>query len=108
MNRDAMRRFYDAATAAGEDDRRLGPRPARWTTATRSASPESAIHWQVDVSRWLDARRAALEAHRSQTTDVGMMLAMPDRGLRRTFFGTEHYIEPGRPPGMVQGWPFGG
>jgi hypothetical protein len=22
------------------------------------------------------------------------------------FFGHEHYIEPGRTPGMVEGWPF--
>ena len=68
--------------------------------------PESAIHWRVDVCPWLERRRAALEAHRSQTTDVGMMLAMPPE-VFAAFFGHEHYIEPGRAPGMVEGWPFG-
>ncbi len=68
--------------------------------------PESAIHWRVDVSPWIERRRASLQAHLSQTTDVGMMLSMPPEYFA-VFFGHEHYIEPGRPPGMVEGWPFG-
>ena len=68
--------------------------------------PESAIHWRVDVGPWLERRRASLQAHRSQATDVGMMLSMPPE-VFAVFFGHEHYIEPGRPPGMVEGWPFG-
>ena len=68
--------------------------------------PESAIHWRVDVGPWLERRRASLQAHSSQTTDVGMMLSMPPE-VFATFFGHEHYIEPGREPGMVEGWPFG-
>ena len=34
------------------------------------------------------------------------MLAMPPEAFS-AFFGHEHYIEPGRTPGMVEGWPCG-
>ena len=34
-----------------------------------------------------------------------MMLAMPEEHFLLGF-GYEHYIEPGRAPGMVDGWPF--
>lgn len=67
--------------------------------------PESAIHWAIDVSSVLARKRAAMEAHASQTTDIGAMLAMPE-AMFATAFGTEYLIEPGRPPGMVHGWPF--
>ena len=33
-------------------------------------TPEAEITWQVDVSGYLDQRRASLEAHRSQATDI--------------------------------------
>ena len=107
MNRDAMRRFSELAQAAGASDEEAFDPDQPMDDGNPLGEPESAIHWQVDVSPWLDRRRAALEAHRSQTTDVGMMLAMPPE-VFATFFGSEHYVEPGREPGMVQGWPFGG
>ncbi len=55
------------------------------------------------MSAQLPQRRAALEAHASQTTDVGQMLSMPEEAFAM-FFGTEHYVEPGRPPGMRRAW----
>ena len=51
-------------------------------------------------------RRAALAAHASQPDAAGM-LAMPEQGFA-AMMGWEHYIEPGRPDGMVVGWPFAG
>ena len=102
MNRDQMVRWFESEGSNPDWD----PRKPM-DDGNPLGEPESAIHWQVDVSPWLDRRRAALEAHRSQTTDVGMMLAMPPE-VFATFFGSEHYVEPGREPGMVQGWPFGG
>ena len=106
MNRDQMRRFAEAAKAAGDPGADEWHPDQPMDDGNPLGEPESAISWQVDVSPWLDRRRRALEAHRSQTTDVGMMLSMPPE-VFEVFFGREHYIEPGRPPGMVQGWPFG-
>ena len=102
MNRDEMRRFMEAAGAEGNEE--YDP-DQPMDDGNPLGEPESAIHWRVDVGPWLDRRRAALEAHSSQTTDVGMMLSMPPE-VFAVFFGHEHYIEPGRPPGMVEGWPF--
>ncbi|PRY55689.1 hypothetical protein BCF74_12273, partial [Knoellia remsis] len=50
-------------------------------------------------------KRAALACHASQTSDVGMMLQLPAEMFAQ-WFGTEYYIEPGRAPGIVDGWPF--
>ena len=104
MSRDAMRALSAMATAAGQEEVFDPDQPM--DDGNPLGTPESEIHWRVDVSPWLAQRRAALEAHSSQTTDVGMMLAMPPE-VFAVFFGTEHYIEAGRPPGMVDGWPFG-
>ncbi len=103
MNRDEMGRFAQAAKAAGEETWDID---APMDDGNLLGEPESAIHWRVDVSPWIERRRASLQAHLSQTTDVGMMLSMPPEYFA-VFFGHEHYIEPGRPPGMVEGWPFG-
>ena len=93
----------EAAKAAGEETWDID---APMDDGNLLGEPESAIHWRVDVSPWSERRRASLQAHLSQTTDVGMMLSMPPEYFA-VFFGHEHYIEPGRPPGMVEGWPFG-
>jgi LmbE family N-acetylglucosaminyl deacetylase len=66
-------------------------------------TPEAELNLSVDVSAFLDQKRRALAAHASQTTDVGMMLAMPLEAFTAAF-GTEWYIEPGVPPGMRAGW----
>lgn len=106
MNRDAMRRLADGARAAGAADDDVFDPDQPMDDGNPLGEPESAIHWRVDVGAWLDQRRAALQAHSSQTSDVGMMLSMPPE-IFGVFFGHEHYIEPGREPGMVDGWPFG-
>jgi LmbE family N-acetylglucosaminyl deacetylase len=102
MNRDALRRTFEQARAAGLTDDAWDP-DAPADDGNPFGSPEAEIHWQVDVSAHLPQRRAALEAHASQTTDVGQMLAMPEEAFAQ-FFGTEHYIEPGRAPGLRTGW----
>ena len=102
-NRDEMRRFAVAAKAAGEETWDVDE---PMDDGNPLGEPESAIHWRVDVSPWIERRRASLQAHISQTTDVGMMLSMPPE-VFAVFFGHEHYIEPGREPGMVEAWPFG-
>ena len=126
FNRDLMRRLY-TAFLGGQADGVPGPADDEdaGTGAAGTAgggdswdpdapqddgnplgTPEAEIHWQVDVRDYLAQRRAALEAHRSQATDIQAFLAMPAQAFEAVF-GLEHYREPGREPGMRLGWPFG-
>jgi LmbE family N-acetylglucosaminyl deacetylase len=101
MNRDAMRRVRRQALDAGlEMD--FDP-DAAMDDGNPMGSPESEIHWQVDVSDYLDRKRASLAAHASQRTDVGFFLSLPVEAFQASF-GTEYFIEPGRPAGMRSGW----
>lgn len=69
-------------------------------------TPEAEIHWAVDVSGVINAKRASLACHASQVTDIGMFMSIPEEHFGYAF-SHEFYIEPGRSPGMVEGWPFG-
>ena len=103
MNRDAVRRQFQVAASAGL------PGAVEWDPdrpmddGNPLGTPEAELHWAVDVSRWLGVKRAALASHASQTSDAGMMLAMPDE-VFAAMFGVEYYVEAGRPPGVVAGW----
>jgi LmbE family N-acetylglucosaminyl deacetylase len=101
MNRDAMTRMFEAARAVGmEGD--WDP-TAPMDDGNPMGTPEAELHWACDLRDWISVKRKALEAHLSQTSDVGMMLAIPEEAFRESF-GWEHYIEPARPEGMVVGW----
>ena len=58
---------------------------------------EADITTRVDVTAWLDRKRAAIEAHASQVGDTGPFLAMPDE-MFRWAMGTEYYVRHGAPP----------
>ena len=103
MNRDAMRAGWEAAQAAGQEAGFDPDEPME--DGEPLGTPEAEIHWRVDVSGDIESKRAALACHASQMSDVGMMLQMPPE-IFLAWFGTEFYIEPGRAPGMVDGWPF--
>ncbi|MGG5259634.1 PIG-L family deacetylase [Phycicoccus avicenniae] len=103
MNRDAMREMFEAARAAGmEDD--WDP-DAPMDDGNPMGTPAAELHWRVDVRPLIERKRAALASHASQTSDVGMMLAMPPEVFTAAF-GFEHFVEPGRSEAMVEGWPF--
>jgi LmbE family N-acetylglucosaminyl deacetylase len=103
MNRDTMRVLAEAGREAGVDS--FDP-DEPMADGHPMGMPQAEISWHVDVRDLLDIKRAALECHASQTSDVGMMLAMPAE-IFETVFGSEHYVEAGRPDGMVDGWPLG-
>jgi LmbE family N-acetylglucosaminyl deacetylase len=109
MNRDIVRAVFQAAVAAGAGDQAFDP-DTPMDDGNPLGTPEAEITWQVDTTGYLAQRRASLEAHRSQATDIEGMLSMPDEFFA-TFFGKEHYIEPGldrgEHPTMQVGWPFG-
>jgi LmbE family N-acetylglucosaminyl deacetylase len=110
FNRDQMRYFYEAAVASGQGDAAFDPDQPQ-DDGNPMGTPEAQIDWQVDVRAYLPQRRASLEAHRSQASDIEMLLGIPSEPFA-AMFGVEHYIEPGlhRPGapegGMRIGWPF--
>ncbi|KAA0021756.1 PIG-L family deacetylase [Antrihabitans cavernicola] len=100
MNRDAMRRMISLAPFEQREE--FDPDgPA--DDGNPIGSLESEITWEVDVSAFIEQRRAAMQAHASQVTDIGMFMAMPPE-VFTVMFGSEYYIEPGLPPGMRRGW----
>nr|WP_157551503.1 PIG-L family deacetylase [Kineosphaera limosa] len=101
MNRDAMRLLMASAKEAGMEAGMDVDGPA--DDGNPFGTPEAEIHYRVDIAPDLEVKRAALTAHASQTSDVGMMLAMPPE-VFALVFGFEYFIEPGREPGMRDAW----
>lgn len=105
MNRDRMRSLYAMAAEAGmiaPDE--VWDVDAPMDDGNPIGTPEADLHWDVDVSGFIDAKRAALACHASQPDAAGM-LQMPPEAFA-VAFGHEFFVEPGRPEGMVVGWPF--
>jgi LmbE family N-acetylglucosaminyl deacetylase len=98
-NRDHLRRgmqaFVAQAVAAGAD--LPGERPDYDSMGT----PESEITAAVDVSSYIQAKRAAMRTHASQISDQSMFLSMPDEAFRFAF-GTEWAIRAGQGPGITE------
>jgi LmbE family N-acetylglucosaminyl deacetylase len=104
MNRTDMTRMFEEAKAAGALDWDWSPEDPM-DDGNPLGTPEEEITWEVDVSAYLDRKRASLEAHKSQATDIEQFLEMTPEIFARAF-GTEHYIEPGVDGPMRRGWPF--
>ncbi len=104
MNRTEMVRFMEIGRAAGMDVGDFDPEQPM-DDGNPFGSTEDEITWRVDVSAYLDRKRASLEAHRSQATDIESFLSMPPE-VFAAFFGHEHLIEPGVDGPMRDGWPF--
>lgn len=110
MNRDAMKRQIDEARAMGAES--FGPDgddmddfdpdgPA--DDGNPMGLPESELTLVVDVSDYLDQKRAALRAHRSQVTDASFFLQMPP-DVFASVFGREWYREQGVDTPLASGW----
>ncbi len=98
MNRDAIRRF---AVAHQEEARERGVEipfddPAEITMGT----PEAEINTTVDVSEFVDIKRAALAEHASQVDGNSFFLAIPEEVFRE-IFGQEWFILRGSPAGLA-------
>lgn len=63
--------------------------------------PEPVITAAVDVSAYLDRKRAAMRAHASQISEQSFFLAMPEEAFRLAF-GTEWFIRDGQGPGITE------
>ncbi|MGB8380413.1 MAG: PIG-L family deacetylase [Dermatophilaceae bacterium] len=101
MNRDRLRAEAQAAREAGMG--RDWDVDAPMNDGNPLGMPEAQIHWEVDVTAYLDWRRASIAAHASQVSDTAWMLELDADAFARAF-STEFYIEPGRPPGMRRAW----
>ena len=124
MNRDKSREMYRNAVAAGVFAEGEGFDPdSSGDDGNPVGQPEGDISFRVDVTKYIDLKRAALAAHASQPDAAGI-LAMPVE-VFSIAFGAEHYIDvaamkasgrpssdgraPGsRPPGepLPDGWFF--
>ena len=60
---------------------------------------EDQITTEVDVTDYLDRKRAAMAAHASQISESSFFLAMPSEFFARAF-GTEWFIRRGAPAGI--------
>jgi len=105
INRDQVRRLMlemrDDARATGvelPDD--MGD-PEQLTIGVT----EDRITTTVDVSPYVDAKRAALAAHRSQVDETSFFLAMAPEHFRMAF-GQEWFIRRGAPPATGDDWLF--
>ncbi|MBA3604466.1 MAG: PIG-L family deacetylase [Actinomycetota bacterium] len=103
FNRDAGRRLSESLRELGAPDGEEWDIDGPADDGNPFGTPEAELHLAVDVSDYIDAKRAALAAHASQTTDVTAMLNIP-RDAFDTLFGTEWFIEPGAPPGLRTGF----
>jgi LmbE family N-acetylglucosaminyl deacetylase len=107
MNRDEMRRQFAMAKEAGEG---FGPDDdfdpdGPMDDGNPMGLPEAELTLVVDVAGFVDRKRAAIAAHRSQVTDSSFFVQMPDE-LFAIAFGREWYREDGVEPGLRPGWFF--
>lgn len=63
--------------------------------------PEALLTAAVDVTAYLDHKRAAMRAHASQISEQSFFLAMPDEAFAHAF-GTEWFIRADLPPGIAE------
>ena len=100
INRELMRTGVELATSLGYEI------PADFTPETFDLwyTPAGSITHAVDVSAHLEQKRAAMQAHASQATaadpsadrTLELFLALPDEYFALAF-GTEWFVEVGRP-----------
>ena len=66
-------------------------------------TPENEITHRVDITPWVELKRASIACHASQVTDSAFFLEMPHDQFARTF-GFEWFIKRGDSPGPRDGW----
>lgn len=111
MNRDEMRRGMELVAELGMDDfpavddgEEFDP-DGPMDDGNPMGTPEAELTLGVDVTPYLDRKRAAIAAHRSQVSDASFFLQMPPEMFAQAF-GREWYIEHDRAPVLRIGWLF--
>ena len=94
-NRDALVRGIEQARAEGFDmSEEIDP-----ADMIDFGTREAEITTEVDVSDYVDRKRAAMAAHASQISESSFFLSMPREFFARAF-GTEWFIRRGAPAGI--------
>jgi LmbE family N-acetylglucosaminyl deacetylase len=94
-NRDAIIRGIEEARAEGIDmSDELDP-----AEMANFGVREEQLTTEVDVSNYIDRKRAAMAAHASQISESSFFLTMPREFFARAF-GTEWFIRRGAPAGL--------
>jgi LmbE family N-acetylglucosaminyl deacetylase len=106
MNREHITRLMEMASELGSPG---GDEPFDPNAPADDGNPfgmaEHELTHAVDVSAYLDHKRASMRCHRSQITDTSFFLEMPDEAFAMAF-GTEWFIRKGAAPGLAPGWLF--
>jgi LmbE family N-acetylglucosaminyl deacetylase len=99
MNRDnAVRVFQDIASRAEE----LGlDMPGDPDSDVEIGVPEAELTGAVDVTSYLDFKKAAMRAHASQISEQSFFLGVPD-DVFKAIWGTEWFIRAGQGPGITE------
>lgn len=107
INRDHLRQLFAVARDMGmvEAETEDMNVDAPQLDGNPLGTPEAELHWAVDISAVIAQKRAALACHASQP-DAASFLEIPEEAFTQ-MMGFEYFIQPGRPEGMVVGWPFG-
>ena len=92
VNKDELKRQMEALRAAGETPPIDGP------DLDELGISEALITHAVDVRPFLDVKRKAMAAHRSQIPDTSFFLMMPPPVFEAAF-GTEYFVLRGAVPG---------
>jgi LmbE family N-acetylglucosaminyl deacetylase len=93
-----MAMFREQALAAGVE---VPPEETQGEDGVDMGKPEAEITAAVDVSDYLDTKRAAMRAHASQIGEQSVFLSIPDEGFAFAF-GTEWAIRAGQGPGITE------
>jgi LmbE family N-acetylglucosaminyl deacetylase len=96
MSRDHVRSLVQAAIASGAAPSE--EMPDFEDPDLVFGMPDEVITTRIDVTPWLDRKRAAMEAHASQVHDMALFLAMPPEVFAAAL-GTEFYIRHDQPAG---------
>jgi LmbE family N-acetylglucosaminyl deacetylase len=105
MDRDRMREMLEEVVAGHDPD--LGAEMVEQASAMLSGavptmgSPGDVITTRVDVTPWLDKKRAAMQAHASQIGADSWFLSMPAVAFARAF-GVEAFIRRGAAAGTAE------
>ena len=103
MNRTRIVQMMRAAMATEEDGAPEFDPEGPADDGNPFGSTEDEITMAVDVTAYVDLKRASIACHASQVGDSSMFLNMTPE-MFATAFGTEWFIEPGRPGGASPGW----
>jgi LmbE family N-acetylglucosaminyl deacetylase len=101
VNRDEMKRGIDEMRAQGLLDAAAEGEVPDAEEMNLGVS-EALLTTRIDVSGWLDRKRASMRAHASQIAEQSFFLSMPDEAFAGAF-GVEWYIRHGAPT-PVEEW----